>query len=51
LRAIAVKSPYEWPASKWNESRILLFEDGYVGLGLLGKGRAVVQDLLVEELP
>jgi hypothetical protein len=26
------------------------FEDGYVGFGLLGKGRAVVQDLLVEEL-
>jgi Ca-activated chloride channel family protein len=27
------------------------FEDGYVGFGLFGKGRAVVQDLLVEELP
>jgi Ca-activated chloride channel family protein len=27
------------------------FEEGYVGVGLLGKGRAVVQDLLVEELP
>ena len=26
-------------------------EDDYVGFGLLGKGRAVVQDLLVEELP
>ncbi len=27
------------------------FEDGYVGVGLFGKGRALVQDLLVEELP